>query len=482
MILIGGTDLKSSDLPNSDLMTYSVVSSIKELTIKLKTTAKTPSCIKVYLSDEISKKVTYSHLPKDKVVIYDNDIELISLLEGNDSTPLEDSEEQVEIPAKTVSKGVEVNYSSGVDYSIHDDEEDEEEDIVGVVNMSTTRKKGVEICSINRIPTVDFEEVTTDFPVDLLADEAMCVDTDAIKEELLDKDKIIKQKDDIIKSLMEDKNTMIALHEEQMKKLRTISESKVKEANATIGKLKQTVEDAKLDDYILSFCKYATYTQNKKASSRESFTKEDMRKIGRLSSKIHILASGSDSTYGMLTQIKGLIDSGFEGIIVDFTNANYLRAKYKIKDTKVSSILLGSEGYTVSKLSKDVERTKFIPTTVFNDISLLMLDWVEIIKQLNTFAGGKDIVFLFGSINNFNVRHIVSKLSTIGSLNVFVKCNPVILSGFWGDLKFIPAERVRVIALDYIKVVSTFITELGKTHSVIAFDSNIDWSKLDIDI
>lgn len=478
MILIGGTKLQASELPNSELVNYSVTSDIRELGIKLRTTAKTGKCIKVYLSEEVAKDVSYTHLPSDKVVFYENDAELIRLLSG-DNEPSEDKAEQVEIPAKAVSKEEkEVYVSSSISSNYTDDVM--VDDKVGV-DSYMSHKKGVEICSINKVPTVDIEMVDTDLPSDIFNMPGMLDDIDNIKISLTEKDIAIKQKDEIISSLMKDKETMANLHNSQLSQLKTTYESKIREANNTIGKLKQTVQDAKLDDYLLSFCKYATYTTNKKASSRESFTEDDMKRIGRLSSKIHIISCGSgDSMYSMLTKVKGLIDGGFDGLVVDFSNDSYLRAKYKITNNQLSSILLGDEGFTVPKLSKEVNRCTFIPTTLYNDISLLMVDWVEVIKRLDMYAGGKDIVLLFGNINNFTVRHTVSKLSTIGSLNVFVKCNPIILSSLWGDLKFIPAERVRVVALDYIDMVSTFITELGKTHSVLAFESDIEWSKLSI--
>ena len=482
MILIGGTNLKASDLPNSDLVNYSVASDIRELGIKLRTTAKTAKCIKVYLSEEVSKDVSYTHLPSDKVVFYDDDDDLIRLLSG-DNEPSVDSDEQVEIPAKAISKEEnepyvdDYSYSGGytpsVDLNVNNDK-------VGDDNYMV-HKKGVEICSINRVPTVDIETVNTDLPSDFLDMPGMLEDVDNVKISLSEKDVAIKQKDEIISSLMKDKETMANLHNSQLNKLKTTYESKIKEANNTIGKLKQTLQDAKLDDYLLSFCKYATYTTNKKASSRESFTKDDMQKIGRLSSKIHIISCGSgDSMYSMLNKVKGLIDEGFEGVVVDFSNDSYLRAKYKVTNNQLSSILLDDESFTVPKLSKDVNRCKFIPTTLYNDISLLMLDWVEIVRKLDSYAGGKDIILLFGNMNNFAVRHTISKLATIGSLNVFVKCNPIILSSLWGDLKFIPSERVRVVALDYIPMVSNFIAELGKTHSVLAFESDVEWSKLNI--
>lgn len=478
MILIGGTKLKASDLPNSDLMDYSVTLDTRELGLKLRTTAKSDSCIKVYLSECIANDVSYTHLPEDKVVFFENDDVLIHLLLG-DNTYSEGDKEQVEIPATVVSKGSSKSNKKEEDSVVFESAYTPSV----TVETSSMHKKGVEICSINKIPSVDYETVDTDLPSDMFDVPGMFEDVDNIKITISEKDMAIQHKDDIISSLIKDKETMASLHGTQLSTVKSTYETKIKEANSTIGKLKQTVKDAQLDAYLLSFCKYSTYTTNKKASSRESFTKDDMQHIGRITSKYHIFScGGGDSMYSMLNKVKDLVDNGFDGVVVDFSNDSYLRAKYKITNNQLSSVLLGDEGFTVAKLSKVINSSKFVPTTIYNDISLLMLDWIEIIKRLDSYASGKDVILIFGNINNFAVRHTVSKLATIGSLNVFVKCNPIILSSLWGDLKFIPAERVRVVALDYITMVGAFITELGKTHAVVAFESDIEWSKLNIKV
>ncbi len=520
MIIVGGTKLSEKDLPNSDLMSYSLSNNVSDLRIKLRVTAKLPTCLKVYLSREISNDVPFAQLPKDKVVIFEDDTELVQLLlKGNNKTS--EDKKQTEMSAKSVStEKVEPNNSiesSTNNVSLYNpnnvDTNVVKDDSVVLVGTQTSgltissgltinSEIGVDLNGVNQIESVDYDEVDTDLPTIFFDTPNLYEDIDALKLSLDNKDKLLKnaniaveslkkaveeknnaisERDNLINKLKEDKALLISNHRESIIELKSSYEDTVVEANKTIAKLKSNLDDAKLDDDILAFCKYSTYAKNPKASSRECFNDEGKQVLSKLKSNVHILScGGGDSLYRMLSQLTNVINGRGNAVIVDFTNDSYLKAKHKITNGQMSSILIGDEKYSVSQLVSRINKVDLIPSSLFNDISLLMLDWVEVLKKLDYYANGRDIILVFNNINNFTVRHTVSKLATVGQLNVFVKCNPLVLSSMWGDLKFIPSERVKIVSMDFIPMVKNVLEEFGKTHSVEAFDKDIEWGRLGI--
>ena len=111
---------------------------------------------------------------------------------------------------------------------------------------------------------------------------------------------------------------------------------------------------------------------------------------------------------------------------------------------------------------------------------MLNVDWGKTLRKIDDLAGGKDVIMIFGAINNFNVRYTVSKLATIGKLFIFVKCSPVVLSSLYSDVQFLPKNRVRIVALEYIEIVKTILSELSKYFEIFAFSGDVEWNKLEL--
>jgi hypothetical protein len=294
------------------------------------------------------------------------------------------------------------------------------------------------------------------------------------------KDKVILQKDGIILDLKDKMNDSYKLQEIQLIEMKDTFEQRIDEANAIINELNEKMQDSAVPPELKAFLKYATYSKNYKASLKEGFTDEETAIIGKKTSSLYIFASGAgDSLHGMLKNVKALIDKNPNALIVDLSNDYFLNVRYRIQ-TKDSSMMLNDKDIELGSIVKEINGTKIIPTTFYNDIALLSMDWATIIKKLMVYASGKPIILLFNNVNSFSVRYTVSKLATIGQLFVFAKSNPVVLSTLLGDLKFIPNQRVKVVATDYIDVVQAVLEQVAKTYAVTTFKEGVVWSKLGI--
>ena len=117
-------------------------------------------------------------------------------------------------------------------------------------------------------------------------------------------------------------------------------------------------------------------------------------------------------------------------------------------------------------------------TVYYNDIALLNINWAKLLRKIDDMASGKQVILMFGNINNFSIRYTVCKLASIMKLFIFVKCSPIILSVLYSDVQFIPKSRVNLVALDYIDVVKNILSELAKSFNVLAFASEVEWGKL----
>lgn len=494
MILITGTNLDASQLPNSGMMDYQIDN--ERMNIKLKTIANSPNCFQIYISEAKRDEYTVTDELLTKIVYFNSDEELISMLEkGVTSTerdifedPFED-EPAVEVPKfeppkvepiKVELKKEDIEEekptkSKGSKSSKTADEVEEVKETEGSFEVSETKEPD------SLIPNIAIVEADTELPESLLAIPNFGDDTDALKVQLENKDKLIAQKEAMILELRKSMDDAYKVQEMQLREVEDMYEEKMREAQELISTLEKKAIMGNLDENATRFLKYVNYANSFKGVASEGFTEEEKVQMGSLTSNFYIFSCGSgDSSYSMLKQIKELMNKGSKSVIVDFSNDNFLAASFKMNSRTGSSLSLLRDDINPIELLKDVNGTKFIPTTSFNDIVFLSIDWVKLIKKVNELASGKDVIFIFGNISNFNVRTVVSKLATIGKLYVFAKCSPIILSTLYSDVQFIPKDRVNIIALEYIEVVKTILNTFSSNFNINAYDKLVKWNELGI--
>lgn len=479
MILIGGTSLKVEELPMYEVMEYQVETG-QPLAIKLKTVAKSPTCFNIYINENLRSEVTITEDIFGKVIFFNNDDELLALLDKgqSDEDDIFDDEPEEEVPEFEQPEMPELPEIDEI-VKTEDDNIDSDEETGDETEINNEK----EYVETNPFVLPDLEEVNTELPEAFLQIPNIGDDTDSLKIQLENKEKLIKQKEGMIKDLENQIADAYKLQELQLLEIKDLYDKKIDEANSAITELKEKASDIQVDADSMAFIKYANYSKNYKASLKEGFTESEKREMGKLHSSYTIFAcSSGDSLYSMMKQVKKYIDKNPNSIIVDLSNDYYLKTRFDIKSNYNS--------LDITKLSESAEldivsifktlggNTKIAPSTLYNDISLLGLNWADFIRRIDEYAGGTNVILLFNNINSFAVRYTISKLATIGKLYVFAKCTPLILSAIFGDIKFIPSDRVNIIALEYIAVVKTILDVISKSYPVLAFANDVEWHKL----
>ena len=504
MVLISGTSLTVEELPNADMVDYQIENDTSRMGIKLKTSAKSHTCFKIFISEEYRTEYTITEELAEKLFYFENDEDLIRLLneeEKKTDTSYDDpfAESPVETPVEipVFDKPLPVVHLEKKEEQIEENESVEGADKTEETNDTEENKPSV---SINKeeifdiphikvekpdvnsfIPQIDLEMANTELPESVLMIPNISDDVDSLRMLLKTKDGIISQKDGVIQELKNEIEESYKLQEMQLLEVETLYKQKMAECQNLITELEQRGSGITLDEETSRFLKFINYARSPKAIVKEGFTQEEVNRLGSLRSKYTILACGSgDSDNSMLRQVKKYIDSGKDCLVLDFSNDNFLASIFKLNSKTKNTMGLFRDDINALSLLTDINNTKFIATTSFNDISLLNVDWGIALRKIDDLAGGKDVIMIFGSVNNFNVRYTVSKLATIGKLYVFAKCSPIILSSLYSDVQFLPKNRVRIVALEYIEVVKTILSELSKYFEIFAFAGDVEWNKLEL--
>ena len=479
MVLITGTFLEASQLPNAEIMDYRIDN--EHMDIKLKTVAKKNDCFQIYIAEDRRALYTITDDISEKIRYFADDDDLIKQLSMGSETEQEDpfsepSEPEVEVPVFEQPTIQEEEITKSDETVVETPSKDKKDNGETVANNSEG-----DIPESPEVMPIVLEEANTDLPDEMLQIPNISDDTDILREQLNAKDRIIAQKDGMLQDLKKSIDDAYQAQEIQLLELQKLWEDKMAEAERQIEELKGRVSNTALSPAETTFLRYANYAQTAKAISSEGFSDSEKNTIGKLSSPIKVFACGTgDSNYSLLKQVKAYIDKAPNCVIVDFSNDNFLIASLKLKNFSANSISLIRDEMDLPSMVKDLNGTRYIPTTNFNDIALLLADWVSILRKLDDFAGGRPIIMLFGSINNFTVRYTVSKLASLNrvDLYIFAKCSPIILSTLYSDVQFIPRDRINIVALDYIEVVKTVLSTISTKYPVTAFAKEIDWKKL----
>lgn len=458
MILIGGTSLQVEQLPLSDMLEYVVTSDDIDLDIKLKTTANKEGCFKVYLHRKFEEKAL-SDTVREKCVFYEDDNELVQFLErGDENAPSDVIENETTMVEE---KEDELAFSS-----------ESAEEITKLIE-----EEGLEECAFDENSLMEVEANVDDA---FLIIPNISEDIDSLKVLVANKDSIIEQKTMQIKEMLKQRDEVYDIQLSQLQELREDYERKLHEANRQLELAKQQLDNVNIDEESANFLKFATYCKNYSVLLNEGLSEEEKTALGntKLNNFFTYTCGAGDSYLSMMKRIKALTDKNARVIIVDFSNSPYLASACKLGNNRLFATHLNNPDIEVSSIARDLGNTKVFPTQCYNDIGLLGMNWGYILKRISDYACGYPVILLFNSINSFNVRYTVSKLATVTPLFVFAKCNPLILNSLATELKFIPENRARIVATEYIDVVAQMIEVLSKKYKVIGFKDNTDWKSL----
>ena len=504
MVLISGTSLTLAELPNGEMVEYQIENDVSRMGIKLKTSAKSHTCFKIFISEEYRTEYTITEELAEKLFYFENDEDLIRLLNEEEKktdnsyddpfaetpveTPVEIPEFEKPLPLVFLDKKEPIEETPTEPEIADNMGVNENADVATpVVQIDKSELFDIPKITVSKpdvnsfIPEIDLEMANTELPESLLVIPNIHDDVDSLKLLLKTKDGIISQKDGVIQDLKNKIEESYKLQEMQLLEVETLYKQKMMECQTLITELEQRGQGITLDEETSNFLKFINYARNPKAIVKEGFTPDEVNKMGTLRSKYTIFACGSgESDEKMLRQVKKYIDSGKDCLVLDFCNDNFLASIFKLNSKSKNTLGLFRDDVNPLSLLTEISNTKFVATTSFNDIALLSANWGETLRKIDDLAGGKDVIMIFGSVTNFNVRHTISKLATIGKLYIFAKCSPIVLSALFSNAQFLPKNRVRIVALEYIEVVKTILSELSKYYEIFAFAGDVEWNKLDL--
>lgn len=474
MILVLGAEVGVHELPMSDIVDYQVESEESRINIKLKTVAKAKSTNQVFMALKYKGQFHIASDIEEKMTYFKDDDDLVAILEngGVSEETKEDEDEFADSLLAEMEGDLEVEKAK---------EEESLKEFEITKPIQQVEIKPVEL--VEELEEVAEESNLIDGVEDYLIVPTIGEMSEQKMRNLIDmKERILEQKNEELKQSRKEIDDLYKVQEMQLIDFKKEYDKKIDEANSIIRNLNDKVSSVKVSDEDAPLVRYLPYYRTPKALVKEGFTRDELLEIGHLKSNITILAGGvGDSTHNMLGHVNQIIQEQKNVLIVDFSNEYYLLANNKIM-TRDSSLLLNDDSHPIENYVKTFGNTEYIPTTSFNDIALLGLDWVKIIKKLNDYAQGKQIILLFGGVNNFNVRYTVSKLATIGQLYVVITSNPINLLSTQKDLAFIPKERVTLIVTKYDEIVKTLLERLQQNHELTAVKDKIDWYKLGLNM
>jgi hypothetical protein len=456
VILIGGTSLVIPDLPFAEFIEYQLENAQPILQIKLTTVAKQSSCDAVYILEGRFGALNIPDDVADKVIYFSGDQDLLTKLgeSKKEDTPADYAVSESELAEGAVSSGEEtVEYTAPV----VNKSQEAEDDSIEVDAESLLQPEFLEL------PQPD------------VSANKQSLQADYYKQ-------LVLQRDSQLQEMQTNLDNLYKIQEIQLIEMRETYEKRVTESDGVISQLRGRIGETTLSAEDKEFLLFAPFTRNPKLAIRGAFSQGELDTLGRLRSPLHIFASGAgDSVTSMVKSVVSLTNGGSRpAVIVDFTGDLISSVLFKLSGKKTNALMLQDEGVTVESLANQMDKSHVILSSTFNDIALLGLDWVGILKKLDLFAAGRPVILLFNSIISFSVGHTVAKLSNVGNTVVFVSCNPTVLNATYLKMVFMKSAKLKVAALDYIDAVSSLLEAISKLFPAVHFKSVIDWRKLDL--
>lgn len=488
MIIIGGIDIDVDSLPAQDLLGYEVVTDPEILEIKLKTRLRSRSCLGAFIVKEWDSIPVAPEL-MSKVQYFETEQELRALLEQGVIPQDEESSQQPVEEERTLMPTV------------------QEEETSSSISTSTTVPNPLERLNLETpklvigdveitLPSIAVEAVE-ELQVSEEGDDSFQLpgleDIQNLQgEELTNfistKDMIIREKNKRIEEMERVINEMYETQEALLLELHNTHKEQIAKANSVIQTLRDQLSQLSISPDIAEFAKYSSYASVPLAISKAEFSEADQVKLASLRSTVHVIASAvGGATYRYLMEVVRRIRGGSQAVILDFTGDTFLRTSLlKNKALKTYAFHLGKEDRPIGEAFFAVNKSFISFSRSYNDLSLLVTDWVDLLQKVDAQAEGNPIILLFNCMNSFAVRYTVSKLSTIAAnktAHIFTLSSPFELVATHNEISLIPSNRVFLVALDYKSAVDEFFKLFQgkyKVHLIPDEVKEVNWGKIGI--
>lgn len=442
MILIIGTSLEARELDLAPGVECSIESE-ENASIMMKTVAMNSECIEIYIPE--GSQIIIPESVKYKVKRFKNDNHLKRLVKGES--------EVVDDTATFDFDGDELENNKGNVEKI--------EDIVESTEV------------FDEIDTLDdvynnhqMIEADTSLPDDFVS-IAMEDSDDIIEKQLQTKDKIIQQKDIMIKELNDSRDSLLSKHKSDIEQIKQANDKRVKEFEDITQKYKSEIDKAKTIIQSDIVKRVTMYSTSPKAIIKEGYRTSNLPK------NIYTIACTTHEDIGFVAKrVEEFIKNGC--VIADFTNDHILPSlmgkNVDSKESKNKNTLNIINGDSVkNNVVKIGDKSDIILSDIFHDIVFLNTDWLDVVTKIAQYANGKDVLLVFGSIKNFCVEHAVSVLTSITNTSVLVRSSPINIQTLYCALKFVPNtkdQKFKIIAVECLEKVKSMLKTLGATRTV----------------
>lgn len=473
MIIISGSGLKKTELPHHTTMSYVIEEDLGALNIKLKTSANASVCMAVFINVRLKDEVVYSDRVKEKLTFFKDDRELLSLLQSSNSTsgkqesvepiviepviePVPDFKPEMPkevIPAPTLEKTIvpkieaEAPLINLVEYHLDEVpiEEDSDNEFLRLPNvLNNSSQEATALAKAN--------------------------------QRILDIERKLRIKQSEVDNLQRDLDDSYFMQEQSIKELRNSYDGRLSDVISANKLLEQRVKDMEIPDNIRKFLKYASYVSQPRSLLNKGFYEDELVRYNKSKSKLHILANAGGTGVDVSGQyILNLLNGKESVVLVDFSNDLYLRHRLKVSSNK-TSLKLGNSDVKVEEMAVKQGNSHYVASSLFHDITLLGMDWIEILNKVNAFADGRRVIFMFNSISSFAVKNTFSRLCTLGKGHLLAESKPSVLATLKMELKFFPPQSLNVVVFKYITEVQEMLQSFTKEFMLQAFDAITDWS------
>ena len=224
-----------------------------------------------------------------------------------------------------------------------------------------------------------------------------------------------------------------------------------------------------------------------------------------LDKNIVAVSAGSAETTSTLYQSLSLLAlSGANVTIVDFTGDPVFGITATNMAVKIKNVQLAASGdkrqlnqneYAACALDNTKDLVKYIRNQssladtfnsnlghshiscagYYHDLALLTFDWSAFLKELRSLAGDGKAILLLPPITSFVGRYLISYLSSAVLCNIAAICAPSSLYSVQTNCMAIPEKRVKLLAMNYLKIPATdtlLSGVLNSKYDIYTFKAN----------
>lgn len=466
MIGIYGTGLNISDLPLNESLDYSIENSEVKINLALKMGIKKSDVIKAYVNEKYQG--IHCSVP-EKVIYFSSDEDLLTKLRGTEPEP----QVQAEEPEAETESLMDTDAEDIADIT---EQLGEQKDVMPLPEPAPVEE------TVGTGSDNDIEDATVSFSDATTANYGLHeADILATRNKMLEE--VIQQNRNCLKEKEEECNRIYDEAMQVCSEQNEIYKAKLDEAEKVIKDLRARIEQEHSTPKGLAA--FNIYAEKCKAMLKAGIATDTA-----YPNIIAVMAGGYDSVTTLHQSLALLCASGYNGYVLDLMgdpsfDATLFTLKYKYLQIQANiNAPASSEPYTpldnnmlsqaVSNRSLDLInwfrdenanlddfvqpnywQAKVCLAPFFHDIMLLNQDWSKLLARIAASANGLPVIIMLPTINSFIGRYLASYLSPAITVNITTICAPTALQGTQLNLSPIPVGRVRVLAMNYIKLPET---------------------------